>query len=71
MKKAIRTITINHSTEKARVKINLIKKDGEYRWVSADGDCEVSGKSVGEACNAARRAWAGGGWDLKGKSLNF
>ena len=70
--KNIRTISINHSTESGkRVKINLVKKDGEYRWISDDGDCEVTGKTVADACNNARLAWAGSNWDLRGSSLNF
>ncbi len=68
MSKAIRTASILHNEScnrdsgnyGLRVKLNLRKMaDGAYEWCINENDettC-VSGTTVKDACNAARRAW--------------
>ena len=82
--KALRIITIiSGRPEDAgkRIKVGLFKSGEGFRWFGgtpgesprpvSEQDTEVSGKSVNEACEIARKAWAGSNWGLVGKSLNF
>lgn len=39
--------------------IELVQdRDGRFRWHAAEGDTEVSGATVAEACERAQAAWA-------------
>jgi hypothetical protein len=82
--KAIRTISIISGRPEdsgKRIKVGLFKSGEVYRWFGGDvgespkpaneQDTEVSGATVAEACENARRAWAGSNWGLRAKSLNF
>jgi hypothetical protein len=70
--KVIRTASILHNDSSfpgphfgKRVKLNLIRENGEYRWYCESGeDTEVSGSTVAAACDAARASWSGV-WDFQ------
>jgi len=70
-KRALKTASINHSSENRRVRIELRQDGDEFRWVVAPGkaDTGVGGKTLKLALVAAHDAWRMDCWNLhiKGK----
>jgi len=70
-KRALKTATVNHSTENRRVRIELRQYGDEFSdkfsWVTTTGkfDTEVSGKTLELAVAAAHDAWGMDCWDLR------
>jgi len=70
-KRALKTATVNHSTENRRVRIEL-RRDGDefldkFSWVTTTGkfDTCVSGKTLELAVIAAHDSWGMDCWDLR------
>lgn len=65
----IRTATIRHNDPEVaeRVKLGLRRDGALFHWVdtATEEDTEVSGKTVEEACQAAKSAWGGSVWDFQ------
>jgi len=66
-KRALKTASINHSTENRRVRIELRQYGDEFVWVVASGkaDTGVGGKTLELAVAAAHDAWGMDCWDLR------
>jgi hypothetical protein len=72
--RSIRTATINHSGpdhDGERVTLRLRRDGTRYVWLgdAEEHDTGVDGASIAEACDAARHAWSGSGWDLRARWL--
>lgn len=64
--RSILKATINHSTQKRRVTIRLLRNpDDSLGWFGPDGSCDITCPSVAEAKEAAIASWGSEAWDLR------